>query len=113
MEGIPDYIIPDVLSYLRLRDVHRCACISRVWKQCVQELLAKIRRAAENARSKVYTFFFCSNFLFDYDLKRVQIFTWDCYTATLVFSWFSPPQNLCFIALKLSLVPVLPCNAAL
>lgn len=57
MDGLPDYTIPTVVSFLGIKQLHRCACISKKWKQNVQERKLEIRKEARKKRAQVCDFY--------------------------------------------------------
>lgn len=59
MDGIPDYTIPTILSFLDVKQAHKCACVSKQWDLHVQRRLAQIREEAVQKRAHVCEFNCC------------------------------------------------------
>lgn len=53
MEGLPDFSIPIVLSFLRSRDICRCSCVAKDWASCAQERMIEMKEEAARARAQV------------------------------------------------------------
>lgn len=53
MNGLPDDIIPTVLSFADVKQAHRCACINKQWGLHVQDRLIRIAEEAAQRRSQV------------------------------------------------------------
>lgn len=50
---LPEQIIPNVLLFLDLKEIHRCAGINTEWEQCVKDRKIKIREEAAWKRAQV------------------------------------------------------------
>lgn len=44
MKGAPEIIIATVLSFLRGRDLGRCACVGKAWRSCAEVAIYEVRR---------------------------------------------------------------------
>lgn len=53
MEGLPDFTIPAILSFLGVRDACRCACIAKSWASPAQLKLVKMKEESAKARAQV------------------------------------------------------------
>lgn len=53
MDGIPEYAIPAVVSFLDVEESHRCACISKEWELCARKRIEGIREQATKIRAQV------------------------------------------------------------
>lgn len=55
MDGIPEFLLPQVLSHLETPDLGRCACISQEWLSCAQlePFASKISRARARAQVQI------------------------------------------------------------
>lgn len=53
MDGLPDYIIPKILSFSSLYGMFKCASISKQWNLDVQKIFIKLREEAVHKRAKV------------------------------------------------------------
>lgn len=62
MDGFPHYVLPTVLSFLDIRRIHRCACISKGWELFVKEHIRNIREEAGRKRTEVWKFEVHSSF---------------------------------------------------
>lgn len=54
MEGLPDIVIPNILSFLGIRDIHKCACIGKEWAPCAHRRLVRMEVDAAQIRDQVY-----------------------------------------------------------
>lgn len=54
MNGLPDLTIPAILSFLGVKEIHRCACISKQWTFSARQTLIEIKQKAVEKRAKKY-----------------------------------------------------------
>lgn len=54
MEGLPDFSIPTVLSFLRLTDICRCACIAKEWSHYAQQRRIEMKEESARTRAQVH-----------------------------------------------------------
>lgn len=53
MDGLPDLTVSSILSFLRNREVCKCACISKQWASHVEEKWKDAKGRAARARAQV------------------------------------------------------------
>lgn len=53
MDGLPVYAIPIVVTFLDIKQIHRCACINKEWEMCMQQRVRDIREEAIQKRAQV------------------------------------------------------------
>lgn len=53
MEGIPNFCVPTILSFLETREACRCACVAKEWVFCAQHRLIQIREESAKVRAQV------------------------------------------------------------
>lgn len=57
MEGLPDFVIPTILSFFDIKNVHRGACISKEWEHCARKRLRDMKRESQQKRTQVQKFY--------------------------------------------------------
>lgn len=54
MEGLPYFIVPNIIAFMDVRELCRCACVDREWASCARRRWSRIRENAVKKRSQVW-----------------------------------------------------------